>query len=143
MKTVRMALQRKGGKKVAVLGPDATAEEALHQMTQQHVGALVIHDGKRVAGILSERDILRKLVIQGRPLRDARVREIMTPNVLYVRPDQALDECMALMIDKHIRHLPVMEGSQLLGMLSIRDVVREVIAEQKFIIEQLEQYITG
>jgi CBS domain-containing protein len=140
MKTVRRLLQAKGST-VWAIAPDALVSEALRVMADRDVGALVVTDQDRVAGIITERDIARKALLHGRLPDYVRVRDIMTDRVLYVRADQTVDECMALMTDKHLRHLPVIEDGRLLGVVSMRDVVADLIAEKTFLIEQLENYI--
>jgi CBS domain-containing protein len=112
-------------------------------MADKGVGALVVVEAGQVVGIISERDYARKVSLQGKSDRTTAVKEIMTTRVVYVRPEQSTEECMALMTDKRIRHLPVLDDNQLIGVISIGDVVKEVISEQKFIITQLEHYISG
>jgi len=99
--------------------------------------------GKKVDGILSERDCARRLELHGRTAKDARVSDIMTSKVLYGQANQTIEECVAIMIDKNIRHLPVFEGDELIGLISSRDALKEMVDEQKFMISQLEHYITG
>jgi CBS domain-containing protein len=143
MATARDLLKSKIGSDVFSVTPDATVLEALKIMAERNVGAALVISGKQIEGILSERDIVRKVDLLGKTSATTRVREIMTEKVLYVAPNQPLEECMALMTEKRIRHLPVMENEQLLGVISIGDVLREVIHEQKFMISQLEHYIHG
>jgi CBS domain-containing protein len=142
MKTVRQLLQTKGHQ-VWSIGPEAMIYEALKLMAEKGVGALVVVEAGQVMGILSERDYARKVSLQGKSDTNTPVKEIMTAKVVYVRPDQTIEDCMALMTDKRIRHLPVLEGDHLIGVISIGDVVKAVISQQEFIIEQLENYITG
>ena len=143
MKTVQELLRNKGYH-IWSIGPDATVYEALTLMAEKDVGALLVLDNAgQLVGILSERDYARKIVLKGRTSRETPVREIMTEKVVWVRPDQTIEECMALMTNKHIRHLPVMEEGRLLGVISIGDVVKDIISEQEFVIAQLENYITG
>ena len=142
MATVRDMIRRKGGEVFGV-APEATVYEALASMAKHNTGALLVKDGDNVVGIVSERDCVRKVELQGKNARDTRIREIMTSNVITVDADQPLEDCMGLMIDKNIRHLPVCEGKQLLGLLSVRDVLREVIEVQQMMLSQLERYITG
>jgi CBS domain-containing protein len=143
MKTVKELLRVKGYQ-VWSIGPDATVYEALTLMAEKDVGALLVLDNAgQLVGILSERDYARKIVLKGKTSRETPVREIMTERVVWVRPDQTIEECMALMTNKRIRHLPVMEEGRLLGVISIGDVVKDIISEQEFMIAQLENYITG
>lgn len=142
-KTVAQVLGDKG-RDIWTVGPDQTVFEALEIMADKGVGALVvIDDDGRLAGIVSERDYARKVILLDRLSRETKVREIMTSKVLCVSPDQSTGECMALMTEKRIRHLPVVVDDELMGVISIGDVVRSVISEQQFMIEQLEHYITG
>jgi len=126
------------------VGPDASVQDALDLLAEHNVGALLVMnvDGK-VDGILSERDIVRKVGLHGRSADETKVREVMTGKVLYVEADRSVEECMALMNEKGIRHLPVYEKGKLLGMISVRDVLRTVISEQQVFITHLEQYIRG
>ena len=142
MRTVTDLLHTKGSA-VWSIGPAATVYEALEQMDAKDVGALLVLDQGEVVGIFSERDYARKVVLQGRTSRETPVGDVMTRRVVYVRPDQSLDDCMALMTSKRIRHLPVMDAGQLAGLISIGDVVKSIISDQEFMIEQLEKYITG
>ena len=140
MKTVRQLLDDKGSHVVSV-SPDTTVFQALRVMADKRIGAvLVVQDGK-VVGIMSERDYARKVILLGKSSHDTPVREIMTGWVAYARPDQSVPQCMALMTDKRIRHLPVLDQGRLIGVLSIGDLVKETICEQEFIIRQLENYI--
>jgi CBS domain-containing protein len=140
MKTVKEILQ---GKPLQVLSiaPEATVLDALKLMAEKEVGALVVLQGDKLAGIFSERDYARKVILHGKSSKDTPVSEIMTHKVVCVGPDQSVEDCMALMTDKRIRHLPVLQDKRVLGVISIGDVVKEVISEQRFVIEQLEQYI--
>jgi CBS domain-containing protein len=140
MKTVEQILATKTQRLLSV-APDATVYDALKTMAEHEVGALVVLDGERLAGIFSERDYARKVILFGKASKETLVREIMTDRVLCVRPDQTVDQCMALMTDKRVRHLPVLDHKKVIGVISIGDVVKEVISEQRFMIEQLEHYI--
>ncbi|HNH25622.1 MAG TPA: CBS domain-containing protein [Anaerolineales bacterium] len=142
MSTVRDMIRKKGSE-VFSISPDATVFEALSQMAKYNTGAMMVVRNGKVEGIVSERDCVRKMDLEGRSAKTAKVNEIMTSKVIYVEASQQLEECMALMIDKNIRHLPVYDGNELLGLISVRDVLREVIDVQKFMISQLEHYITG
>ena len=143
MATARDLLRAKTRSDIFSIAPDATVLEALKVMAEKNVGAALVINGDKVEGILSERDIVRKVDLLGKTSATTRVREIMTEKVLYILPNQSLEECMEIMTEKRIRHLPVMENEHLLGVISIGDVLREVIHEQKFMIGQLEHYITG
>ena len=142
MSTVRDMIRKKGSE-VFSISPEATVLEALNVMAKQNTGALMVIRNGKVEGILSERDIVRKVELAGNTARALKVSEIMTSKVVYVEAGQQLEECMALMIDKNIRHLPVFDGNELLGLISVRDVLKEVVDVQKFMISQLEHYITG
>jgi CBS domain-containing protein len=142
MATVRDMIRKKGYD-VFTVTPDATVFEALNLMAEHNIGALLVMTGEEINGIVSERDCIRKVDVMGRNAKETKIREIMTSNVITVDADQPLEECMGLMIDKNIRHLPVCEGKQLLGLLSVRDVLREVIEVQQMMLSQLERYITG
>ena len=141
-KNVGHILQDKGSETWCVV-PDASVYEALEIMADKNVGALVVVDHGRIVGILSERDYARKVILAGHGSREMAVSEIMTPNPVTVGPDASVTECMELMTDNRFRHLPVVVDGELVGVISIGDVVRAVIAEQRFLIAQLESYITG
>jgi CBS domain-containing protein len=140
MKTVKEILEAKSHKLLSI-SPQASVLDALKLMADRDVGALVVLDGDGLAGIFSERDYARKVILHGKSSKATPVSEIMTHKVVCVRPDQSVEECMALMTDKRIRHLPVLEDRKVIGVISIGDVVKEVISEQRFVIEQLEHYI--
>ena len=140
MKTVMQLLQAKG-REIHAIGPDSRVIDALKLMAEKDVGALVVMEGGRLAGIISERDYARKVILLGKSSHEILVREIMTGKVYTVNPGQTVEECMALITVKRIRHLPVTEGDRLIGVLSIGDLVKEVIAEQEQTIKQLESYI--
>ncbi len=142
MKTVESILRAKGDE-VWTITPESTVYEALKMMAQRNVGALVVLDGKTVVGILSERDYARKVILHGKSSQEMHVREIMTPKVYYVRPEQSVQECMVQMTDRRVRHLPVLEDDRLIGVISIGDVVKSILSDQEFTIKQLENYITG
>lgn len=145
VKSVRHCLMSKpdSGRQVWSIDPDASVLEALRLMADKDIGALLVMQGGRLAGIFSERDYARKIILQGKTSRETCVRDVMTTPVIAVSPDQSIEHCMALMTNKHIRHLPVLEEDQVVGVISIGDVVKEIIAEQEFVIQQLENYITG
>jgi len=140
MKTVRQLLQFKGSQ-VHSIASDARVIEALRLMAEKEIGALAVIDGGRLAGMLSERDYARKVMLLGKSSQDIAVRDIMTPKVHTVELRHTVDECMAIMTEKRVRHLPVLDGERLCGILSIGDLVKEVIAEQQQTIRQLETYI--
>ncbi|HSG25910.1 MAG TPA: CBS domain-containing protein [Anaerolineales bacterium] len=141
-KNVRMILDSKSPD-VWSVSPDTAVYDALGLMAEKGIGAVLVLEGEEVVGIMSERDYARKIVLKGKSSAQTRVSEIMTENVICVEPSQPIEEIMALMVGKHIRHLPVLENKKLVGIISIGDVVRELISEQKLLIEQLESYIRG
>jgi CBS domain-containing protein len=140
MKTVRELLQGKGGA-IFSIAPDARVYDALKLMAEKEIGALVVMDQGTLAGIMSERDYARKVMLLGKSSQEIAVRDIMTAKVVTIRPSQSAEECMALMTDHRIRHLPVMDGDRLIGVLSIGDLVKAVIEDQRETIKQLESYI--
>lgn len=142
MKSVRQLLDAKGHE-VWSINPDASVFEAIELMATKSIGALIVIEEAGPVGIVSERDYARKVILKGRSSRQTPVREIMTTRVVYAKIDQTVEECMALMTEKRIRHLPVMDNNDLTGVISIGDLVKSIIDEQQFIIEQLEQYISG
>ena len=142
MKTVRDMLNAKQGE-THTIAPDETVFRALEKMAENEVGALLVLKDEKVVGIISERDYARKVILKGASSLDTPVSKIMTRDVIYVGPDQTVEECMALMTDKRIRHLPVVVDRRLAGMISIGDVVKAVIADREFAIRQLESYISG
>jgi CBS domain-containing protein len=142
MKTVRQLLESKGSETISV-APDSNVLDALKLMAQREIGAVLVVQGTRLVGIMSERDYARKVILKGKSSQDTLVREIMTERVMYARPEQTVHELMALMTNKRVRHLPVLDGDRLIGVLSIGDLVKETISEQEFIIRQLENYIHG
>jgi CBS domain-containing protein len=143
MKTARQVLGSKPSQAIYSIPPTATVYAALQLMAEKGIGALLVIEQGEIKGILSERDYARKVILMQRTSRETLVRDIMTNAVIYVSGSQTTDECMALMTRHRLRHLPVMEGEELIGMLSIGDLVKDIISEQQFIIEQLEHYITG
>lgn len=144
MATVRDMIRKKEkGTEVITIAPEATVLDALKRMAQYNIGALLVMSGGDVVGIVSERDCIRKVELMGRNVNNTRINEIMTGDLITVDCAQPLEECMSLMIDKNIRHLPVYDGGELVGLLSVRDVLKEVIEVQQMMLSQLERYITG
>lgn len=144
MKTVAQLIATKPDPSVYGIAPTATVLESIRLMAEKGIGALVVMDGEHLAGIVSERDYARKMVLHGRSSVATPVSEIMTRDVITVAPRQNIQECMELMTDRHLRHLPVLdEQGKVVGLLSIGDLVKNVIAEQQSLIQQLEQYIRG
>ena len=139
-KTVQQVLEGKTHRLLST-SPDATVFDALTLMARHDIGSLVVLNDERLAGIFSERDYARKIILLGKSSKDTLVREVMTDKVLCVRPDHTMDQCMALMTEKRVRHLPVLDHKKVIGVISIGDVVKEVISEQQLVIEQLEHYI--
>ena len=142
MKTVAQLLRSKPHG-VLSIAPDTAVFRALQLMAEKNVGALLVLEGDSLIGIFSERDYARKVILVGKSSKETAVREIMSSHVLYVRPEQTIQDCMALMTDKRVRHLPVLEDERVVGVISIGDVVKGIISEQEFMIEQLQNYITG
>jgi CBS domain-containing protein len=142
MQQVKHLLAAKGSAVYAV-APDAAVYEALEQMAEKNVGALAVIRGDELVGIVSERDYARKVVLKDRSSREMSVAEIMTPGVVTVGPDASVDDCMRLCTDNRLRHLPVLDGGRVVGMVSIGDLVKATISEQKETINQLESYIVG
>jgi CBS domain-containing protein len=142
MTTLRDIIRKKG-EEVFSIAPEASVFEALKMMADHNTGALLVMSGGRVDGIISERDCVRRVELHGRTAKDTRVTDIMTSKVLYAQANQSTEECIAIMIDKNIRHLPVFDGDELVGLISVRDALKEMVDQQKFMISQLEHYITG
>lgn len=143
MKTLKQLLAEKK-RPLAVVSPKDTVFHALTVMAQHDVGAVLVLDGEQLVGIFSERDYARKVSLLGKSSQDTAVKEIMSDKVAYVTPSRSLQECMALMTDKHFRHLPVLDADgSVLGIISIGDLVKETISDQQFLIGELERYITG
>jgi CBS domain-containing protein len=140
--TIGQLLQAKGSR-IWSIEPEATVYRALQIMAEKNVGALLVIDRDQLVGIFSERDYARKVILKGKSSKDTSVSELMTPEVFYINTNATIEECMALMTVKHIRHLPVLENKQLIGIVTLGDVVQQIIAEQKFTIRELEKYITG
>ena len=142
MKQVSDVLNEKG-RHVWSLTPEATVYEAIDQMAQKEVGALLVMEGERLVGIVSERDYTRKVILKGKASREIQVREIMSHPVICVPPELTVEQTMALMTDRHVRHLPVVVEEKVVGVISIGDVVRGIIDDKEFDIQQLRNYIIG
>jgi len=142
MTTVRSVLQSKGSD-IWSTTPDTLVFDALKVMAEKNVGALLVMEGNQLTGIFSERDYARKVVLKGESSHHIAIRNVMTSGVISVTPDQSIEDCMTLMTGKHIRHLPVLENHNLIGMISIGDVVKAIISQHEDTIKQLENYITG
>jgi len=142
MKTVRQLLSEKGST-VWTIAPDASVYEALALVAEKNIGALlVVQDGKPV-GLVSERDYARKVILKGHNANTLTVRDIMTRRMVCADPDETLEQCMAVITERRVRHLPVLECGDIIGLISIGDLVKAIIDEQQFVIEQLERYISG
>ena len=142
MTTVKHVLDQKGHH-VHFIHPDASVFDALKMMAENDIGSLVVLEGGKLVGVITERHYAREIVLKGRTSPGTLVRDIMSTKVIYARPDQSVEECMAVMTARAVRHLPVLEGGRLVGIVSIGDMVKSVISDQKFIIEQLEHFIHG
>jgi len=142
MRTAQDIIHYKGST-VWSVGSDDTVLHALEVMAEHEIGAVIVLDGDKILGILTERHYARKVILAGRSSRDSRVGDVMSDAVICVPPDRTIDECLALMTDKRVRHLPVIDHKQIVGMVSIGDLVRARIAEQEHVIEQLQHYIAG
>ena len=142
MKTISQFLDQHD-RQIFSVNPTTSVREALEKMSIHNIGALLVLDGNALVGIFSERDYARKVVLQGKNSNDAKVSEVMTAKVITIDTAHTIDQCMEIMTHKHIRHLPIVNGSTVIGLISIGDVVREMIAYQKTMIDQLQSYITG
>lgn len=143
MKSVANILKSKPDPTVYTIAPTASVFDALTLMAEKSIGALVVTECEQVVGIITERDYARKVILMARSSKETPVRDIMTSSVMYVRLDHTSEQCMVLMTENRLRHLPVMDSGKLVGLISIGDLVKDIISEQKFIIEQLEHYISG
>ena len=143
MTTAAEVLRAKPDKTVHTIEPNASVFDAVKKLGDKNIGALLVLDEGKVVGIISERDYTRKIVLMERSSKDTQVREIMTTPVMFVRPEHSTERCLAVMTQNRLRHLPVIEQGKLIGLVSIGDLVKDIISEQKFIIEQLEHYISG
>ena len=142
MRLVSQILQSKGHD-VWFVGPQTTVFDAVKLMSEKGVGALLVMENKKMVGIITERDYARKVILAGKSSRQTPVKDVMTKRVLWVAPERTVEESMALMTDKRVRHLPVVDNTRVVGMVSIGDLVKAIIAEQQIIIDQLQNYITG
>jgi len=142
MKTISQFLDQHD-RQIFSVNPTTSVREALEKMSIHNIGALLVLDGNALVGIFSERDYARKVVLHGKNSNDAKVSEIMTAKVITIDTAHTIDQCMEIMTHNHIRHLPIVNGSRVIGLISIGDVVREMIAYQKTMIDQLQSYITG
>ena len=143
MKNVAHILKSKPDMTVHTVTPETSMFDAISLMAEKNIGALLVVEGETIRGIVSERDYARKIILAGRKSRETPVGDVMTSPVMYVAPTTSTDECMALMTGKRLRHLPVLDEGKLVGLISIGDLVKDIISEQSFIIEQLQHYITG
>ena len=143
MTAVADILKSKSDNTVHAIAPGDSVLDALQRMAEKRIGALLVMEGETIVGIVTERDYARKIALLGRTSAATLVRDVMTADVMYVRPTQTSQECMALMTENRLRHLPVVDGARLVGLISIGDLVKDIISEQQFIIDQLEHYITG
>ena len=142
MTTVRQLLDQKG-KNIWSIRPDATVFDAIAKMAEKDIGSLVVMDGDKLVGIITERHYARDIVLKGKASPATPVRDIMERRVIIARPDQSVEQCMAIMSEEHVRHLPVFDGKKPIGIVSIGDLVKSIIGDQKFTIDQLEHYIQG
>ena len=143
MPTVADILSKRDARSLASLSPTATVRDALQLMADRNIGSVLIMQGEALLGIFTERDYARKIALMGRTSAVTQVKDVMTSAVMFVKPDQTSEQCMQIMSNNRLRHLPVLNNGKLVGMISIGDLVKDIISEQKFIIEQLENYITG
>jgi len=140
--TARHLLEQKGPN-VWTIDPDATVFDALAKMAEKDIGSLVVMDGEKLIGIVTERHYSRNVILKGKTSPTTLVRDIMERNVIHVGPEQSVEQCMALMTDKRVRHLPVLEDKKVIGIVSIGDLLKSIISKQKFVIDELEHYIRG
>jgi len=143
MKSAAQILKSKPQQAVETVTPSTSVFDALKRMAEKNIGALLVMEDAKIAGIFTERDYARKIILMGRSSKETLVRDIMSSPVMCVRPDQSNEECMALMTGNRMRHLPVVDNGKLIGLISIGDLVKDIISEQQFVIDQLKQYISG
>jgi CBS domain-containing protein len=136
-------LLKSKSKEIQAVSPDTTVYDALKLMSEKEIGALIVMEGEKVVGIISERDYARKIILRGKTSKETLVREIMTSDLIQVKPENSVEECMILMTGKHVRHLPVFDQEKFVGIISIGDVVKSIISKQEMLIEQLSNYISG
>lgn len=141
MKRTLADLVEKKGAQVYSVAPEATVYDAVKEMADRAVGALLVMEGEKLVGVLSERDYARRVILEGRSSKQTPVREIMTSRVVYGRPEQSVEDAMAIMTEKRIRHLPVMKDEKVIGIVTLGDAVKDLLSEKEFLIEQLENYI--
>ncbi len=142
MKSVSDILKSKGSE-IWSVKPESTVFESLQLMADKGIGSLLVMDGEKLVGIVTERDYARKVILEGKSSKTSTVAEVMTTRVLCVSPERTVDECMALMTDKRARHLPVLDHKRVIGVVSIGDLVKAMISEQQVLIDQLQHYISG
>jgi len=142
MRTIKQLLENKGSE-IFTIDPNDSVYDAIKSMADNHVGSLIVMQNEHMVGIITERDYSRKVILKGKSSTNTPVKDIMTTTILCTKPEQTIEEAMALMTDKRMRHLPVVENDNVLGIISIGDLVKTIISEQKHIIEQLEHYING
>jgi CBS domain-containing protein len=142
MQTIKQLLENKGSV-ILTIDPNDSVYDAIKSMADNHIGSLIVMQNKHIVGIITERDYSRNVILKGKSSANTPVKDIMTTNVLCTKPEQTIEEAMALMTDKRVRHLPVVENDNIIGVVSIGDLVKTIISEQKHIIEQLEHYING
>jgi len=141
--TIRELLKRKAPQEVWSITPEATVYRAIELMADNHIGALPVIAGDKLVGIISERDYARKVILKGRSSKETRVEEIMTAPVIFVEPSHAVEDCMKIMTEKRIRHLPIVEEEKVVGVVSIGDLVKWIISAQEHTIQQLQDYVSG
>jgi CBS domain-containing protein len=140
--TVKNLLEQKG-RDLWTIGPDATVLDAVAKMAEKGIGSLVVMNGEGLIGIITERHYSRSVILKGKASSTTLVKDIMEKNVTHVRPDQTVEQCMALMTERRVRHLPVLDGKRVVGIISIGDLLKSIISKQEFVIDQLEHYIHG